>query len=305
VALYSGARSKDLPSSANLREQGERNRIMRSFVALGLVSLVGFAGMAACGDDDGDGGPIVSRGGSGGTAGRGGAGGGGAGGGGGGGAGGVAGGAGGGGGAPQAPAANCTGCVQLSVPVGGTLPTGATNFQAGFQFNATAPAAPFDLTDVETITWRIQALTTNASYYVQLFMQTAPPEDPAYAYGFYAGNVALTPAAFAPGAWVDVSIDVGAIGAPGADAGDEEPDVDAGDGGVTLLTAFDKSKARAIGIQVGALPTVPAGFVSIEVDSITVTGTSNFTSKTFNTTAEDMALNNYLAPPTTPAPAFR
>lgn len=276
---------------------------MRSFLALGVVSLVAFAGMAACGDDDTNTRP-GGIGGTGGAAGRGGAGG--AGGGAGGRAAGGAGGAtGGAGGAPAAaPSANCTGCVQLSVPVGGTLPVGATNFQAGFVINSDTPAAPFDLTDVDTITWRIQALTTNAAYYVQAFLQTAPPEDPRYAYGFYAGNVALTPAAFAPGMWVDVSVDVAAIGATVGDAGAEPPTVDAGDAGVTLLTAFDKSKTRSIGIQVGALPTAPTGFVSIEVDSITVTGTSTFTTKTFAANAEGLTLNTYQAPTGTPPVAF-
>jgi hypothetical protein len=279
---------------------------MRSFVALGLVSLVGFAGMAACGDDDGDGGGVGGS--TAGTAGRGGAAGGGAGGTGGrggGGAGGVAGGAGGAGGAAQIPASNCNGCVQLSVPVGGTLPAGATNFQAAFQFNAAATDAPFDLSDVTTITWRVQALTTNAAYYIQPFLQNAPPENAQYS-GAFPGNVALTPAAFAPNAWVDVSIDVAALGAAvgdaGADAGSAAA-VDAGDAGV-VLTAFDKAYTRAIGLQVGAAPTATAGFVSIEVDSVTVTGTSNFTSKTFTANAEGLALNNFQAPATTPAPAF-
>jgi hypothetical protein len=289
---------------------------MRSFLALGLVSLVAGAGIIACGDDSSDPGPGVGGTGAtggggggggtagasgGGTAGTGGA------------AGTTAGGAGGtGGAAAMPPAANCTGCVQLSVPVGGTLPAGATNFQAGFNFSATAPAAPFDLSEVETITWRIQALTSNASFYVQPFLQTAPPEDPNYSFGFYPGNIALAPAAFAAGAWVDVVLDVAAIGAPagdaGADAGEIAPpvvEVDAGDGGVAVLTAFDKSVTRSVGLQVGALPTVPAGFVSIQVDSVTVEGTSNFTTKTFTADVEGLGLNTYQVPTGTLPPAFR
>jgi hypothetical protein len=242
----------------------------------------------------------TAGGGAGGTAGTGGA------------AGTTGGGAGGSGGAaPTPPAANCTGCVQLSVPVGGTLVAGATAFQAAYEFGAAAPAQPFDLSDVETITWRVQALTPNASYYVQAFLQNGPPESPNY-FGFYAGNIALAPATFAPGAWVDVVLDVAAIGAPvgdaGADAGELPPpvaEVDAGDGGVVALTAFDKSQTRTVGLQVGALATVPAGFVSIQVDSVTVVGTSNFTSKTFTANAEGLTLNTFQAPTGSLPTAFR
>lgn len=283
---------------------------MRSFVALGVVSMVAVASMAACGDDSSDARPGLggtggatggtSGGGTGGaTAGTSA-----------GGTGGVAaGGAGGTGGAPTAPASNCTGCVQLTMPAGGTLPTGATNFQAGYIFSAPATAAPFDLSDVTTITWRVQALTTSANYYIQPILQNAPPEDPAYAFGFYPGNIALTAAAFAPGAWVDVVLDVAAIGTvvgdAGADAGEPPPvAVDAGDAGI-VLTAFDKSRTRTIGLNVGALPTTPAGsIVSIEVDSVTVAGTSNFTTKTFTANAEGLTLNLYQQPTGTLPPAF-
>src|SRR5690349_733179 len=93
---------------------------MRSLITLGVVSLVGVAGMIACGDDDSGDGPsntagtggTSSGGGTGGTAGNSV---------GGGGNGGTAGNAVGGGGAggaaplPPVPTANCTGCVQLSV----------------------------------------------------------------------------------------------------------------------------------------------------------------------------------------------
>ena len=276
---------------------------MRSIVALGVVSLAVATGMVACGDDSSDDRP--SLGGSGGTSG-GGSGGGGTGGGGaggtGGGTGGTSAGTGGTGGAgPVAPTANCAGCVQLTVPVGGTLPTGAINYQAGYVFTAAATAAPFDLSDVTTITWRVQALTTNAMYYVQPFLQTAPPEDAGYAFGVYPGNVALTAAAFAPGAWVDVSVDVGAIGG-GADAG--APDAGAeGDAGV-VLSAFDKAYTRTIGLMVGALAGSAAGFVSVEVDSVTVVGTSNFTTKTFAANVEGLSLNMYQTPTGTVAPTF-
>lgn len=278
---------------------------MRSFLALGVVSLVVAAGMVACGDDSGDDG--TGLGGTGGTAG-GGSGGGGAGGTsgggtGGGGTGGTTGGTGGGTGGAGAmpPAANCNGCVQLTVPAGGPLVTGATNYQAGFVFNADAPAAPFDLSEVTTITWRIQALTTNAMYYVQPFLQMGPPENPTYDLGAYAGNVALTPAAFAPNTWVDVSIDVAALGGGAADAG--APDAGDSDAGF-IATTFDKAYTRTVGLQVGALAGSAVGFVSVQVDSVTVVGTSNFTTKTFDTSVEGMTLNNFQAPTATPMPSF-
>jgi hypothetical protein len=281
---------------------------MRSILALGVVSLAVAAGMVACGDDSGDDGP--SLGGSGGASG-GGSGGGGAGGTGGGtggtsaGTGGTSGGTGGTGGAPQVPAANCNGCVQLTVPFGGTVPTGATNFQAQYEFTAPATAAPFDLSEVNTITWRLQALTTNANYFVQLFVQNAPPENESYS-GAYNGNVALTAAAFAPNAWVNVSIDVGALaGGIGGDAGVPDAGGADSDAGV-VLTTFDKAYVRAIGIQVGALAaTTGTGVVSIEVDSVTVDGDSNFTSKTFDANTEGLTLNTFQAPTGSVPTAFR
>jgi len=186
--------------------------------------------------------------------------------------------------------------VQLSVAINATPPAGAMNNQAGFIFSAPATAAPFDLSEVDTITWRVQALTPNAQYFVQPILQTAPPEDPTYAFGVYPAQVALTPAAFPAGMFVDVVLDVGAIGGvvgdAGADAGGGEPEADAG----AVLTAFDKSKTRTIGLNVGAQAAAPVGLVSVELDAVTVVGTSNFTSKTFTANAEGLTLNMYQVP---------
>jgi hypothetical protein len=277
---------------------------MRSFLTYGAISLIGIAALYACGDDSGDGtSSTAGTGGQGGSAGAG--------------VGGSSGnanmsGAGGGGGtagggaagAPSIPAANCTQCVQLSVVIPAT-PVSATNgSQGGYIFSAPPTSPPFDLTNVTTITWRIQALTTNATYFVQPFLQNAPPEDPAYAFGSYPAQVALTPAAFAAGMFVDVPMAITALpgGGGGADAG-ADGGVDAGDGGVATLTAFDKSKVRTIGLNVGAGPTATAGVVSVELDSVTVAGTSNFTSKTFDTGVEGLALNMYMVPAGTLPPA--
>lgn len=281
---------------------------MRINLALGVVSLAVAAGMVACGDDSSDdrpglGGSGGSSAGSGGGGAGGGTGGGGAGGGGAGTTGAGAGGGGAGGG-PAAPTATCTGCVQLTVPAGGALPMGATNYQAGYNFTAAATEAPFDLSEVTTITWRLQALTTNTTYYVQPFLQTAPPEDPNYLFGVYPGNVALTPAAFAPNAWVDVSIDVSAVPGAVSDAGVVDAGGEAGDAGL-VLTAFDKAYTRAIGLHVGAMAGSAAGFVSIAIDSVTVVGTSNFTSKTFDASAEGLTLNTYQVPTGTLPPTSR
>jgi len=279
---------------------------MRSFLTYGAISLVGIAALYACGDDSGDGTTSTAgSGGQGGTAGSG--------------AGGSSGGtsmagAGGGGagtagtgagGAPSIPASNCTGCVQLSVVVPATPVSATAGSQGGYIFSAPATAAPFDLTNVTTITWRVQALTTNATYFVQPFLQNAPPEDPAYAFGSYPVQVALTPAAFAAGMFVDVPMAISALpGGGGADAG-ADSGADAGDAGAgATLTAFDKSKVRTIGLNVGAGPTATAGVVSVEVDSVTVAGgPSNFTSKTFDTGVDGLALNMYMVPAGTLPPA--
>jgi hypothetical protein len=194
----------------------------------------------------------------------------------------------------------------LSVVIPAT-PVSATNgSQGGYIFSAPATAAPFDLTNVTTITWRVQALTTGATFYVQPFLQNAPPEDPMYLYGSYPAQVALTPAAFASGMFVDVPMAISALpGGGGADAGADSGAGDAGDaGGTVLLTAFDKSKVRTIGLNVGAGPTSPAGVVSVEVSEVVVAGTSNFTSKTFDTGVDGLALNMYMVPPGTLPPAF-
>ena len=284
---------------------------MRSFLTYGFISLVGVAALYACGDDSGDGSPAT--GGTGGSAGTAGAGGGA-------GSAGMAGagggssgsaGAAGAGGAPNTtpPAANCTGCVQLSVVIPATPTSATAGSQAGYIFSAAATAAPFDLTDVTAITWRVQALTTNATYFVQPFLQNAPPESPTY-FGSYPAQVFLTPAAFAAGQWVDVAMNVSMLAGGGspADAGADSgatAEADAGDagGGTVVLTAFDKSKVRTIGLNVGAGATGPAGVVSVELDSVTVAGTSNFTSKTFTTGIEGLALNMYMVPAGTLPPA--
>jgi hypothetical protein len=198
-----------------------------------------------------------------------------------------------------------------------TLVAGATQNQAGFIFVAAPTDAPFDLDEVETITWSIQALTPNAGYFVQPFVQNAPPEDANYAFGFYAPAVTLAPAQFTAGTFVDVVLDVAALGAvigdAGVDGGDAStgtpPDpvvVDAGDaGGGVTLTAFDKGFVRQLGLNVGATTAAPLGWVSVEIDSVTVAGTSNFTTKTFNAGLEGLQLNNYQVPAGTPQPAAR
>src|SRR5688572_13600922 len=291
---------------------------MRNILTFGSLSLALPAGIAARGDDDGGDSPSNGgtagrpAGGSGGaTAGAGGATGG---------SGGATGGSGGAAPLPPIPTANCTGCVQLSVSNNSSvLVAGATQNQAGFIFVAPQAGAPFDISEVDTITWRIQALTNDAGYFVQPFAQNGAPEDATYA-GVFPANVALTAAAFPPDQWVDVVFDVAAIGAvadldAGADGGDAstgeppvEPVVDAGDagdaGGPIVLTGYSKDFTRQIGINVGATTTAAPGWVSIQVDSVTVEGgASNFTTKTFTDGVETLQLNNYQQPIGTPPPA--
>jgi hypothetical protein len=80
--------------------------------------------------------------------------------------------------------------------------------------------------------------------------------------------------------------------------------VDAGDAGVTL-TGFDKTYTRFVGLNVGAQPTAPLGWVSVEIDSVTVQGTTNFPNKTFTAGVEGLTLNMYQVPTGTLAPAAR
>jgi hypothetical protein len=266
---------------------------MRSFVALGVVSLVVGAGMVACGDDSSDDRPNT-LGGSGGASG-GGSGGGGNGGApggtGGGGAGGTSGGSGGTGGA--GPTVTCTGCLELEMPV----VAGERNL--GFQFNFNPPTAPLDLSN-STITWRVQVLPVdvNANFFVQTYVANAPPEDPGYAFNNYANYTALAAASFPSGMWVNIVHNVGALpaaggaGDAGADSGTE------GDGGTAIITAFDKSVVRAVGIQIGAaMANTTTGTVRVLVDSVTITNATGAPAGTFTTDAEGLTANNYLMIP--------
>jgi hypothetical protein len=290
---------------------------MRSFLTYGFISLVGVAALYACGDDSGDGSPAT--GGSGGSAGAGTGGSAGgsnmAGSGGGGGSAGSTGGTAGAGGAPNVtpPASNCTGCVQLSTPIPAT-PLDTTNMlsQATYAFSAAPTAAPFDLTNVQTITWRVQALTTNANYYVKPFFQNRPPEDSTYKGDYGEMAVMLTPAAFPAGTWMDIAVNVAALpgGSSGADAGVDGGTADAGDAGAAApagtLAAYDKSLTRYVGLYVGALAAAGAGLVSVEVDSVTVVGTSNFTTQDFATNPGNFIIDTgYQSPVGALAPAFK
>lgn len=286
---------------------------MRSFLTYGLISLVGVAALYACGDDSGDG--TTSTGGSPGTGGTAGAGGGGAGmagtaGVGAGGAGGSAGSA-----AVVVPDANCAQCVQLTTPIpAAPLDTTGMRSQATYALSAPATAAPFDLTNVTSITWRVKALTPNANYYVQPFLQNRPPEDSSYKGDYTEPPVPLTPATFTADAWVDVVVNVAAQPGPaggGADAGtDAGSTADAGDAGAAAppagaLAAYDKSKTRYVGIYVGALSAGHPGLVSVEIDSVTVLGASNLTTQTFDANVGPMVIDTgYQSPVGAVAPAF-
>lgn len=299
---------------------------MRSLITLGVVSLVGVAGMVACGDDDSGDGPVATAG-TGGAAGNGG---GGAGGNpsvGGGGAGGNAGnpsvGGGGAGGAanPPPPAAGtCTGCIELVVPAVGpndndSGPTAVNQAdQAIFQFNLTPVV---DFSDA-VLTWRVASVAPNANHVFQLFVQNGMPQN--FAGAYYA--FPLTPEAFPANVFQDITIDISALAAAPGDAGVVDASApppavvdagaDAGDAGgpapvVPGITAgFDKSQIAAFGVIVGVGNAAPAGaaVVRVQLDSVVVEGVAG-QDHTFNAGAEGFALNTYQAPPSTPAPYSR
>jgi hypothetical protein len=285
---------------------------MRSFVALGVVSLVAFGGIAACGDDSSDSPGLGGSGGTAGGAGRAGAGGGGAGGAGGaggratGGTGG-AGGAGGVGGAAPA-LATCTGCVELIVPLSGandgnTGPNLAD--QVGYQFNFAAPG--IDMTN-GVITWRVQAVQNNANFFVNAYAQNGDNVDNTLDYAsVYPAFTALTAANFPPGQWRDLVVDLAAYAAfVPADAGAPVPSADAGDAAAPLDPGnFNKAAVESIGIQVGSTPTFTGSAVlHIAIDSVTIAGVPGQVDRTFTAGAEGLALNMYQVPPGTQAPVF-
>jgi hypothetical protein len=280
---------------------------MRSFLTLGCISLVTVAAFVACGDDSN--GPTGTAGtaGAGGGAGAAGSAGAGGGAGSGGSSGTGSGGTAGTGSVTPPPPTNCTGCLQLTVPIPAT-PIDTANSRTAVQaaFTTGPTAAAYDLTNVTAITWRIQVLTPDANFFIQPFVQDGPPEDPGYLYSASSpALIPLTATAFPAGSFANVTLDIAALGGgtAGADAGadggadsgavDAGVVADAGDGGVQTLTAFDKSKVRIIGINVGGLAAAAGQQVSIEIDSVTVEGTSNFTAKTFDTTVEGLTLNTY------------
>src|SRR4051812_10951374 len=129
----------------------------------------------------------------------------------------------------MAPQADCTGCVQLTASVPATL-TDMTLMENVVQFQFPPPPAampPFDLSNVTAITWRVRALTNDPSFFVRAIVQNSPPEAADYSLGALGDRAMLTAAAFPPGTWVNVTLDLSGTGS--ADAGVE---ADAGDAGV-------------------------------------------------------------------------
>jgi hypothetical protein len=275
---------------------------MRSFLTYGLISLVGVAALYGCGDDSddggsgGNGGTGVTQGGSGGATG----------GNGGGGAGGATGGNGGGGaaGAPNQVAANCTGCVELD------LPFAAASQSALYQFTYPPPGLDFSNAN---ITFAVQLLDGgNPNLYVKIQVQNGAPNYPGY---YNAPMTPLTAANFAPGQFVNVSLNMATVPAVGGgDAGvtDAGPAaVDAGDAGAVApppLTVFDKSRVEAVQLQIGSTAAFTGTqFTTVEVDSVTITGVTGTTGTQFATGVDGFTLNNYAGSPTpvgTPAPVF-
>jgi hypothetical protein len=203
------------------------------------------------------------------------------------------------------PQATCTGCVELIVPAVG--PNSATNLadQVGFQFSVPAPGA--DMTN-GVLTWRIAAVAPDVDTFVTLYAQNGMALNYAGAYL----TRALDPAVFAANTFVDVVFDLASIGGAAGDAG--APVGDAGDAGggapagtpPTIVGTFDKSLIIQYGITVGVGATFTgSGTVRVAVDSVDVVGVTGQASKTFNASAESLAINAFEVPPGTPAPFHR
>lgn len=274
---------------------------MRSFRALGFLTLLGAFALVGCGDDDGDGG----TGGTGGTGGGNGGTGGGQGGSGGGqgGSGGGQGGSGGGQGGTGgtgpdvSPQATCTGCVELIVPVTGPNDNGGTTNlqdQVSWIFTFTPPV---DMSNA-VITWNVQAVEANENAFVQLFAQNGM--DNAYA-GIYPAGQALSAANFPAGQFRPLVLDLTQYaGVDGGDAG--APPADAGDGGALIDPGtFDKSQVAQIGITLGAGATLTGSDVlRIAVDSVEFEGVPGQADRTFTTGIEGLGINQYQVPTGTP-----
>jgi hypothetical protein len=272
---------------------------MRSFLAIGLISLT-TAALVACGDDSSTGGTAGTGGGAGAGAST----------------------AGTGGGAGTAGTnggvALCSGCVQL------TIPFTAAAQSALYQFSYAAPG--YDFSNA-VVTWRIQTTTPNAGIFVQPRAQNgsrvAPNGATVYP-GYYSADMTLLSAAnFPAGDWHDVVLDftkIAGVGVPdaGVDTGDAAVTADAGDAGDAAATdagtaplsntvPFDKSEVEAIQLTVGAT-TADTGTATILIDSVTITGVPQTTGATFIVSTDGLSLNNYSGsptPPGTPAPIAR
>ena len=286
---------------------------MRAYSSFAAIALLTATAIWACGDDDSEPGMPIGNAGAGGTAGAGGS-------------GGAAGSGGSGnGGAPNggsagttvtpplmAPMADCTGCVQLTASVPATI-TDTALMENVVQFQFPPPPAampPYDLSNVTAITWRVRALTNDPSFFVRALVQNSPPEAADYSLGAFGERAMLTEADFPRGTWVDVTLDLSPAG--GADAGVQADAGDAGGGDIAdagggadaggLLTAFDKSKVRVFALNIGSIAPA-AGLISVEVESVTLTGTSpNFSNVDFSTGLNGLVANNYLALPGTQFP---
>jgi len=282
---------------------------MRTYFSFATITFLTTAALFGCSDDTDNGTPIgnAGTGGSAGTGGNAGTGG----------ASGSAGNGGTGGTTTtppplMAPPADCTGCVQLTASVPATI-TDMTMMENVVQFQFPPPPAatpPYDLSNVTAITWRVRALTNDPSFFVRPLVQNSPPEAADYTLGTFGERAMLTAADFPPGTWVNVTLDLSGAGVAdaGADAGDAGvvSDASVGDAGGQdaggLLTAFDKSKVRVFALNVGSIAAA-TGLVSVEVQSVTLTGTSpNFSNVDFSTGLNGLTINNYLNLPGTQFP---
>lgn len=282
---------------------------MRSFITLGVLSVVGAVAFVGCGDDDGGDGGTAGRAGSAGSAGSAGAGGAGGAGGSSGGTAGTTGGGGAGGAPPNVSSqATCTGCVELIAPltgpgdgVGGNLAD-----QVSYQFTVAAPGA--DMTD-GVLTWRVAAVAPDANTFITIYAQNGTALNFAGAYL----TLALNPADFPANVFQDIVFDLSAVGGGAGDAG-APPAEDAGaDASVapaapapTIVGTFDKALIAQYGIQIGVGATFTGSTtLRVAVDSVTVEGVPGQASKTFTAGIEGLGINVFEVPPSTQPPLHK
>jgi hypothetical protein len=200
----------------------------------------------------------------------------------------------------------CTGCIEMDVPVA----PGAASLIA--MFNFVFPAPGVDMSNA-TVTFRVSSLSVGADLYVTPFAQNGAALN--YA-GVYRPQTVLTATNGFTGTgmdWVNVVLDL-ANTAPlvAEDAGAPPAVADAGDaggsaGGLLPNGGMDKGTIEQLGLQIGALASIPAATtIRVLVDSVTFdgipAGVMLVRNRDFSDGVQDLAQNDYMVPPGTTGP---